>query len=77
MPHTLFGSALFIFVVLTAPNAAIWFVPFVAGLILVMPFAVYSSSPQLGEWAERHKLCAMPEEFDMPEEIRAVQAPVA
>jgi membrane glycosyltransferase len=75
LPHTLFGSALFIFVMVLAPNAAIWFVPFIAGLILVMPFAVYSSSPEFGAWAEKHKLCAMPEEFDMPEEIRAVQTP--
>lgn len=75
LPHTLFGSALFIFVALAAPKAAIWFIPFVAGLILVMPFAVYSSAPEVGEWAERNKLCAMPEEFDMPEEIRAVQSP--
>lgn len=73
MPHTLFGSALFIFVVVLAPAAALWFVPFVFGLVISMPFAVYSSSPQWGEWAERLKLCAMPEEFDMPEEIRAVQ----
>jgi membrane glycosyltransferase len=75
MPHTLFGSALMIFVALSAPNALLWFIPFVTGLIVVMPFAVYSSSPEFGKWAERHKLCAMPEEFDMPEEIRAVQAP--
>ncbi len=74
LPHTLFGSALFIFVAIISPGSAIWFVPLVFGLIVVMPFAVYTSDTRLGEWAERNRLCPMPEEFDMPEEIRAVQA---
>jgi membrane glycosyltransferase len=76
-PHTLFGSALFLFVLFFSPFAALWFIPFVFGLIVAIPFAVLSSSPQLGAWAETNRLCAMPEEFDMPEEIRAVQAPAA
>lgn len=74
MPHTLFGSLLFVFVAIVSPDSAIWFMPLVFGLIVVMPFAVYSSDTRLGEWAERNRLCPMPEEFDMPEEIRAVQA---
>jgi membrane glycosyltransferase len=61
-------------VLVISPLSAIWFVPFVFGLIVVIPFAVYTSDTRLGAWAEQNKLCAMPEEFDMPEEIRAVQA---
>ncbi|MCW5681254.1 MAG: glucans biosynthesis glucosyltransferase MdoH [Xanthobacteraceae bacterium] len=76
-PHTLFGAAIFLFVLWFSPFAAIWFVPFVAGLILAAPFAVFSSLPWLGAWAERNHYCVMPEELDMPEEIRAVQAPAA
>jgi membrane glycosyltransferase len=73
----LLGVGLLLFVFLISPKSAIWFVPFVFGLIVVIPFAVYTSDTRLGAWAERIKLCAMPEEFDMPEEIRAVQATAA
>jgi len=74
MPHTLLGVGLLLFVVLFSPASAIWFVPFVFGLIVVVPFAVFTSDTRLGAWADQNKFCAMPEEFDMPEEIRAVQA---
>jgi len=74
LPHTLLGAGLLLFVLIVSPASAIWFVPFVFGLIVVIPFAVYTSDTRLGAWAERNKFCAMPEEFDMPEEIRAVQA---
>lgn len=74
MPHTILGVGLLAFVALVSLKSAIWFVPFVFGLIVVIPFAVYTSDTRLGAWAERIKLCPMPEEFEMPEEIRAVQA---
>ncbi|MBX3519103.1 MAG: glucans biosynthesis glucosyltransferase MdoH [Xanthobacteraceae bacterium] len=74
MPHTLFGLAILLFVLFFSPLSAIWFVPFVFGLIAVIPFAVYTSDTRLGEWAEKNRFCPMPEEYDMPEEIRAVQA---
>ncbi len=77
MPHTILGVGLLLFVLLISPKSAIWFVPFVFGLIVVIPFAVYTSDTRLGAWAERNKFCAMPEEFNMPEEIRAVQATAA
>ena len=77
MPHTILGLGLLLFVLLVSPQSAIWFVPFVFGLIVVIPFAVYTSDTRLGAWAERNRFCAMPEEFDMPEEIRAVQAAAA
>lgn len=74
MPHTLFGLTILLFVLFFSPLSAIWFVPFVFGLIAVIPFAVYTSDTRLGEWAEKNRFCPMPEEYDMPEEIRAVQA---
>jgi membrane glycosyltransferase len=77
LPHTLLGLGLLLFVLIVSPKSAIWFVPLVFGLIVVIPFAVYTSDTRLGAWAERNKFCAMPEEFDMPEEIRAVQATAA
>jgi membrane glycosyltransferase len=77
LPHTLLGVGMLLFVLLVSAKSAIWFVPFVFGLIVVIPFAVYTSDTRLGAWAEKNKLCAMPEEFDMPEEIRAVQATAA
>jgi len=46
--------------------------------LLAVPLAVLSSSPDLGVWFARWGLCAMPEQFDTPEELRhdAASAPI-
>jgi membrane glycosyltransferase len=74
-PATLFGAAMFLFVAMTAPAAVIWFLPFLAGPLLSMPFAVLTSSPELGDIAVRARLCAIPEEFETPAEISTLLAP--
>jgi membrane glycosyltransferase len=72
-PQTALGAALLLLLAVTAPGAIIWFSPFLAGLLLAIPFAVLTSSPALGELAARWKLCAVPEEFDTPPEIAKLQ----
>jgi membrane glycosyltransferase len=71
-PHTAFGAALILFLAATAPGAIVWFLPFTAGLVLSIPFAVLTSSPALGRFAVRHRLCAIPEEIEPLPEIAAL-----
>jgi membrane glycosyltransferase len=76
-PPTLLGLAVFAFVAATAPRALPWFLPFVAGLILAIPFAVVTASRAFGEWAQTYKLCAIPEEIEAPGEVAAIRAELA
>jgi membrane glycosyltransferase len=75
MPATIFGLLMLAFLALTVPSAIPWFLPFLAGLVLSIPFAVFTSSPKIGDAAVRLKLCAIPEEFDTPAEISTLLAP--
>ena len=60
-----------------AAAAIPWFLPFVAGLILAIPFTVLSSSAEFGRWALRRKICAIPEEIQIPREIAHLLSLVA
>jgi membrane glycosyltransferase len=71
-PHTLFAALLIAMLAVTQPVAIIWFLPFLAGPLLSVPFAVITASPSLGALAAERKLCAIPEEFDVPRELAAI-----
>jgi membrane glycosyltransferase len=71
-PHTLFGGAILLFLAATAPGALPWFLTFLAGLVLAIPFAVVTSWPSLGRFAARHRICAIPEEIEPLPEIAAI-----
>jgi len=71
-PHTLFGFAVLLLLTWGAPAAIVWFLPFLAGPALSIPFAVLTTLPRLSAFAERTRLCAVPEEFDMPAELANV-----
>ncbi len=73
-PHTLFGASIFLLLLIGNPAAIPWFLPFLAGLLLSVPFAVFSASPELGAWGVQTKLCGIPEEFDTLPEIAALEA---
>lgn len=74
-PATTFGAAVLVFLGFTAPGAIPWFLPFLAGLVLSIPFAVVTSSPEVGEAAVQWRLCAIPEEFEIPAEISTLLSP--
>jgi membrane glycosyltransferase len=60
LPHTLIGV-----VALTAfasAGALLWPLPFVGGLLVAIPFCVFTADPRFGAWLARHGLAAMPEE---------------
>jgi len=66
---TALGVVLLLALMIAAPGSILWFVPFLASLILAVPFAVLTSSPGLGACAARWKLFATPEEIETPAEI--------
>lgn len=74
-PHMLFGFSIFTLLAIGSPAAIPWFLPFLAGLLLSVPFAVFTASPELGAWGVRTKLCGIPEEFETPPEIVAISEP--
>jgi membrane glycosyltransferase len=71
-PHTLFGFLTLVLLAVGAPGAIIWFLPFIAGPLLSIPFAVVTALPELGAVAARHRFCGIPEEFDMPRDLAKI-----
>jgi membrane glycosyltransferase len=65
--HTLIGCGFVFWLAIAAP-AALWIgAPFYSGLILSIPFAIFTAHPRIGEIAARYKLCAIPEELFAPD----------
>jgi membrane glycosyltransferase len=72
-PVTAWALALSGLLAIAAPHAIVWFLLFLVGPLLAVPFAVVTARPGLGAWAARHKLCPAPEEIEPPPEITALQ----
>lgn len=70
--QTLVGTALLIFLWNTNLNAIAWFAPFLLGLILAIPFATLTSRPSVNRAARRWKICVLPEEIEIPSEVKDV-----
>jgi membrane glycosyltransferase len=68
-PQMAFGWAVFGLLWLASPAAALWSLPLTAGFLIAVPFAVFTASPALGRFFVSHRLCGIPEEFAMPDEI--------
>jgi membrane glycosyltransferase len=67
--HVLFAAALIVFLVWAAPGALLWFAPFLFGPLIAIPFALLTSSATVTDRTRRMKLCATPEDLDMPLEV--------
>ena len=72
-PQTLFGVVVCGLLWLINPAVFWWSLPLTAGYLVAIPFAVLTASPALGRWFKRMGLAGIPEDFDPPPEIRAVQ----
>ncbi|MEM6548038.1 MAG: glucans biosynthesis glucosyltransferase MdoH [Pseudomonadota bacterium] len=67
-PQTVFGVFLLTAIVVgTGWGTVVWAAPMLAGLMLSIPFAVFTGSPEIGRVAERFGLCAIPDEVSRPE----------
>jgi membrane glycosyltransferase len=71
-PHTVFGVVVLLVLAAGAPGAILWFMLFLAGPLLAIPFAVVTSLPELGAYAARYRFCGIPEEFKMPPELAKI-----
>jgi membrane glycosyltransferase len=72
-PVCLFGIAICGALAIFAPGALLWSLPLTLGYLVAVPFAVASASPAFGRRLTAWGLCAIPEEREMPAEIRAVR----
>ncbi|MGD9671636.1 MAG: glucans biosynthesis glucosyltransferase MdoH [Hyphomicrobiaceae bacterium] len=73
-PQTLFGLVVCGALYVISPAVLLWSLPLTAGYLLAIPFAMLTASPNLGRWMKRAGLCGIPEDFQTPREIAAVQA---
>lgn len=71
-PQTLLGVIFLSGLSLLLPTAIGWASPMIAGLLLAVPFTVFTASPGFGTWLGRVGLCATPEELQPSTEVRAV-----
>jgi membrane glycosyltransferase len=74
-PQLVFGSIVMVVAWLGSPLLVLWGLVMTLGYLVAIPFGVLLASPEAGELLEDWKLCAIPEEFNPPSEIRAVQGP--
>ena len=76
-PQLVFGVVVCGALFALSPTVLLWSLPLTLGYLLAIPFAMITASPALGRALERIKLCAIPEEFTPPQEVRAVQPALA
>lgn len=73
--HTVIGIGVSVIVYLYANSLFYWTLPITLGLIFSVPLSVWSSRESVGEWAKRHKLFIIPEEYQKPDIlVKAEQA---
>ncbi len=70
---TAFGIVLALWLHAVSPALFSWTLPWLAGYLLAIPFAVASASPAAGRWLARRGICAVPEEIAVPAELRALE----
>lgn len=68
-PQTLLGFVLTLALAVAAPAALPWFAPFLAAVLLAIPFGLLTASPGFSALMERSRICAMPEEIAPPPEL--------
>jgi len=73
-PHLLFALYLFGMLAVISPALLIWSLPLTAGYLLAIPFAMATALPSLGAWFARKGLCGIPEDFDAPPVLQAIEA---
>ena len=60
---SLFGAGLMAWLAWAAPAMLPWSLPYIAGLVLAVPFAMTSAAPSFGAFLQRAGICAIPEEI--------------
>lgn len=76
-PQLLFGAIVCGALAIISPPVLVWSLPLTAGYLLAIPFAVITADPRLGDLMRKYGLAAIPEDFDPPPELAAIQSPGA
>jgi membrane glycosyltransferase len=76
-PHLLFGIYIFASLLVLSPTVLVWSLPLTAGYVLAIPFAMVTALPAVGRWFARRGLCGIPEDFDPPPVLQAIQGEAA
>ena len=76
-PQTVFGCVVCGALALINPTLLVWSLPMTAGYMLAVPLAVWSADPDVGRWAQRTGLCAIPEDVTPLPEIEQVTMAVS
>lgn len=72
-PQLLFGTMVCGALAVISPTVLLWSLPLTAGYLLAVPFGVITANPSLGKAMQKMGLCGIPEDFDPPKEVLAVQ----
>jgi membrane glycosyltransferase len=72
----LFGVLISAALIMVSPWVFLFALPFLAGHLFAVPFAVVTASPDVGQWLRGRGLVAVPEELDLPPEVAAIQPKV-
>jgi membrane glycosyltransferase len=72
-PQVVFGTVVCGALAVISPTVLLWSLPLTAGYLLAVPFGVITANPAVGRALQKTGLCGIPEDFDPPAEIRAVQ----
>ncbi|MFN0218298.1 MAG: glucans biosynthesis glucosyltransferase MdoH [Hyphomicrobium sp.] len=71
-PQLAFGAIVCGALLAITPEVLLWSLPLTGGYLLAIPFAVVTASPRIGVFLRQHRIAAIPEDFDPPAEIAAV-----
>jgi membrane glycosyltransferase len=72
-PQLLFGAGVMIIAGIGNTTLLLWGLIMVLGYVVAIPFGMLTADPGVGRAMTRSRLCAIPEEYDTPAEVRAVQ----
>jgi membrane glycosyltransferase len=62
-PHTLMGLLAFAALACSGPTACLWAAPLAGGLVVSIPFCVFTAHPDVSAWMRQRALAATPEEL--------------
>jgi membrane glycosyltransferase len=72
-PQLAFGSVVMLLAWIGSPELFWWGLLMTLGYVVAIPFGVWLANPAFGRRMAKSRLCGIPEEFDTPAEIKAVQ----
>ncbi len=73
-PQLAFGTIVMTLAYIGAPALFWWGLIMTLGYVVAIPFGVLLADPGLGRIMAGMRLCGIPEEFETPAEVKAVQA---